>query len=135
MFDPKTRILVCDDMLTMRKLVTKALKDLGFTDFIEAADGKLGWDALTAANPPVQLVVSDWNMPNMSGLEFLKKVRSTDPYKKLPFVLLTAEAEKNQILEAIQSGVSNYIVKPFTVDMLKQKLSDTHKRVSAAPAA
>lgn len=130
MFDLKTKILVIDDMMTMRKIVIKNLKELGYTDIIEAADGNLGWTALTAAEPPVQLVISDWNMPNCSGLELLKKVRADAKYAKVPFVLLTAEAEAAQVKEALVAGVTNYILKPFTADSLKQKLEQTHKKVS-----
>lgn len=130
MFDPKTRILVLDDMMTMRKIVSKNLKEMGFTDLQEGADGKIGWDLLEKSAPPIQLVVSDWNMPNMSGLELLKKVRADQRFAKLPFVLLTAEAEAHQVKEALLSGVSNYIIKPFTPEILKDKLLQTYKKVT-----
>jgi len=130
MFDLTTRVLVADDMLTMRKLVQKACKEIGFTDFVEAADGRLAWDALTNASPPVGLILSDWNMPNATGLDFLKRVRSDSRYKALPFILITAEAEKDQIVEAIKSGASNYLVKPFTAASLKEKLEATHKKIA-----
>ncbi len=132
MFDLKFRVLIVDDMLTMRKLVTKACKDIGFSDFTEAADGNLAWEKLTTAMPAINLIISDWNMPNCSGLDFLKKVRSDAKYAKLPFLLLTAEAEQKQVVEAIQAGVTGYIVKPFTTDTLKEKLEGAHKKVSAA---
>lgn len=135
MFDPKTRVLVVDDMMTMRKIVIKNLKDMGFTDIQDAADGNLAFDALSKSNPPIGLIISDWNMPNCSGLDFLKKLRADPKFAKTPFIMLTAEAEKHQIIEAIKSGVTNYMVKPFTADILKQKLEETHKKVSAAPAA
>ena len=131
MFDLKSRILVIDDMMTMRKIVAKNLKELGFHDIQDAADGNLGWQALTASNPPIQLIISDWNMPNCSGLELLKKVRADSKYAKLPFVLLTAEAEATQVKEALVAGVTNYIIKPFTGDTLKQKLEQAHKKVAA----
>lgn len=130
MFDLKTRILVLDDMMTMRKIVSKNLKDLGFTDITEAADGNLGWTALQAANPPVQLIISDWNMPNCSGLELVKKVRGDAKYAKTPFIMLTAEAEAAQVKEALVAGVTNYIIKPFTAEMIKVKLEQTHKKVT-----
>lgn len=132
MFDPKTRILVVDDMMTMRKLVIKCCKDIGFSDFVEAADGALAWEALKNASPAIGLVISDWNMPNTSGLEFLKKVRADATFGKLPFVLVTAEAEQHQVVEAVKAGVSNYVVKPFTAQILKEKLEAVHKKVSAA---
>ncbi len=130
MFDAKTRVLIVDDMLTMRKIVSKACKDIGFTDLTEAADGQLGWDQLNSAEPPIGLVISDWNMPNCSGLDLLKRVRADSRFKSIPFVLLTAESESHQVAEAVKSGVDNYIVKPFTADTLKQKLEDTYKKTA-----
>jgi two-component system, chemotaxis family, chemotaxis protein CheY len=132
MFDLKTKVLVVDDMMTMRKIVTKNLKEFGFTDILEAADGNLAWEQLTKAAPPVQLIISDWNMPNCSGLEFLKKIRTDAKYAKLPFIMLTAEAEASQVKEALVAGVTNYVIKPFTSDALKTKLEQTHKKVSSA---
>lgn len=132
MFDPKTRILVADDMMTMRKLVVKSLKEMGFTDFVEAADGRLAWEALSGANPPIGLIISDWNMPNSTGVDLLRRVRAESKYKHLPFVLVTAEAEKTQVAEAVQAGVTNYVVKPFTTETLKDKLLAAHKKVSGA---
>lgn len=130
MFDPKTRILVVDDMMTMRRLVMKALKDLGFSDFTEAADGALAWQALHSSNPPFGLVVSDWNMPNCTGLDLLKRVRGDSRFAQLPFVLLTAESEQGQILEAVKARVSGYIVKPFNAQSLKEKLEAAHKKAA-----
>lgn len=128
MFEPSTRILVVDDMLTMRKMVQKVCKELGFSDFLEAPDGRQAWEVLTAAEPPVGLVISDWNMPNATGLDLLKRVRAETRYKNLPFVMVTAEAEKSQVIEAVQAGVSNYVVKPFTSEMLKEKLEAAYKK-------
>lgn len=130
MFDLKTRILICDDMLTMRKLVGKACKEIGFTDLIEAADGALGWEALANANPPIGLVISDWNMPNSSGLDLLKRVRSDSRFSKLPFIMVTAEAEQHQIMEAVKAGVSNYVIKPFNSETLKEKIEAVHKKIT-----
>ena len=130
MFDPKTRILIADDMMTMRKIVIKNLKDLGFTDIIDAADGALAWEQLQKASPPIQLIISDWNMPNCTGLDFLKKVRGDAATNKIPFVMLTAEAEKHQVVEALKAGVTNYCIKPFTPEIFKQKLEETFKKVS-----
>ncbi len=131
MFDLNIKILIVDDMSTMRRLVKKACNTIGFSNIEEAEDGQKAWEKFQAAGD-FQLVISDWNMPNCTGLEFLKKVRADSKLKKTPFVLLTAEAEASQIAEAIQVGVSNYIVKPFTVEMLKQKLEQTHARMTAA---
>lgn len=130
MFKSESRFLVVDDMMTMRKVVMKNLKDLGFTTMIEAADGNLAWEALASANPPIDIIISDWNMPNCSGLDFLKKVRADAKYAKLPFIMLTAEAEAAQIKEAVAAGVTNYILKPFTPEMLKVKLEQSYKKVA-----
>ena len=129
MFSLNTRILVVDDMMTMRKLVTKVCKEIGFTDITEAADGALAWEVVANANPPIGLIISDWNMPNTSGLDLLKRVRSDSRFGKTPFVLVTAEAEQHQIVEAVKSGVSNYVIKPFTSDILKEKLEAVHKKL------
>lgn len=130
MFDLSTRVLIADDMLTMRKLVAKSCKEIGFTDLIDAADGRKAWEALEGSTPPVGLILSDWNMPESSGLDLLKRVRGDSRFKTLPFLMITAEAEKTQIVQAIQAGVSNYIVKPFTTDALKEKLEATHKKIA-----
>lgn len=130
MFDPSTHVLVVDDMLTMRKLVKKALKELKFTSFTEAEDGQKAWDALGAANPPIGLIVSDWNMPNCTGIDFLKRVRADARFKALPFLMVTAEAEKTQVAEAIKAGVSNYIVKPFTPQTLGVKIEQIYKKIN-----
>jgi two-component system chemotaxis response regulator CheY len=131
MFDPNTKILVVDDMMTMRKLVTKSLKEIGFKDISEAKDGAEAWEALSNANPPFGLVVSDWNMPNSSGMDLLKRVRSDSKYGTLPFVLVTAENEKHQVMEAIQAGVSNYVTKPFKTEDLRTKLEAVHRKFAA----
>jgi two-component system chemotaxis response regulator CheY len=129
MFDLKTRVLVVDDMLTMRKLVGKVCKEIGFTDITEASDGAKAWEAVGAASPPIGLIISDWTMPNTSGLDLLKRVRSDSRYGRLPFVLVTAEAEQHQIVEAIKAGVSNYVIKPFTAEGLREKLEAVHKKM------
>lgn len=133
MFDPKTKILIADDMLTMRKIVTKILKELGFTDITEAQDGLDAWSKAQVGN--YGLIISDWNMPNSTGLQFLKKVRADETLSKTPFILVTAEAEQQQVAEAIKSGVDNYVVKPFSKDALKTKLEATHKKISMRKTA
>lgn len=130
MFDLNTRVLVVDDMSTMRKLVIKACQQIGFTNFVEAADGALGWEVINGGNPSVGLVISDWNMPNCTGIELLKRVRGDARFKHLPMVLVTAESEKSQIVEAVQAAVSGYVVKPFTPDALKAQLEEAHKRLT-----
>ena len=135
MFDLKTRILIVDDMLTMRKLVAKACKDIGFTNFAEAADGQLAWQAITEAKEPFGLIISDWNMPNCSGLDLLKRVRADSRFGKTPFILVTAETEQHQIMEAAKAGVSQYVIKPFSADSLREKIEIVHKKISAAAAS
>lgn len=132
MFDLKTKILVVDDMVTMRKLVMKICKEIGFTNIVEAANVADAWQAISSAAPEFGLIVSDWNMPNATGLDLLKRVRAEARFKHLPFVMVTAEAEKHQIMEAVQAGVSGYVVKPFTADILREKLEQAHKKVTAA---
>lgn len=130
MFDLKTRILVVDDMMTMRKLVAKACKEIGFTDITEAADGALAWTAVTEANPAFGLIISDWNMPKCTGLDLLKRVRADSRFGKTPLILVTAEAEQHQILEAAKAGVSQYLMKPFTSDSLREKIELVHSKMS-----
>ena len=133
MFDPKTRILIVDDMMTMRKIVGKACKEIGMTDLIEASDGNIAWQKINEpAAVPIGLVISDWNMPNCSGLEFLRKLRADPILSKTPFLLVTAEAEKTQVVEALKAGVDGYLVKPFTSDQLKEQLASVAaKRIKA----
>lgn len=135
MFDLKTKILVVDDMPTMRKIVSKTCKEIGFTEITEAADGAAAWEIFSNPESKIGLVVSDWNMPVCTGLEFLKKVRADAKLKKVPFVMLTAESEAAQVAEALKAGVDNYIIKPFTPDILKKKLEETHKKTAARIAS
>ncbi len=121
MFPVDTNILVVDDMLTMRKLVIKSLKEMGYTKFVEATNGAEAYEKLKAGEA-IQLIISDWNMPQTTGLDLLKRVRAEAKTAQLPFIMVTAEAEKSQIVEAVQAGVSNYVIKPFTTDSLKEKL-------------
>jgi two-component system, chemotaxis family, chemotaxis protein CheY len=119
------RILVVDDMDTMRKIIKTQLTKLGYTEIVEADDGKNAVEAIKNAagsNSNFDLIISDWNMPNMTGLELLKAVRSTPEISKTPFLMVTAEAEQKNIIEAIKCGVNNYIVKPFTPDTLQEKI-------------
>ena len=114
-------VLIVDDFLTMRRIVRKILRDLNFEDIIEAEDGSAALDVLKRTR--VDLIVSDWNMPRMTGLELLKRVRSMDSIKDTPFLMVTAEAQKENIVEAVKARVSNYIVKPFTAAVLEEKLA------------
>lgn len=113
--------LVVDDFSTMRRIVKNILRDLEFKNVLEAEDGTTAVQILSSQK--VDLVVSDWNMPKMSGIELLKYVRSNDNLKELPFLMITAEAQKENIIEAVKAKVSNYIVKPFTAATLGEKLA------------
>jgi two-component system chemotaxis response regulator CheY len=131
MFPPDTRILVADDMPTIRDLVKGQLKNMGFKTILEAADGEQAMNVLTSnqqAGTPIQLVISDWNMPKMTGLEFLKQVRASAEWANLPFVLLTSEAERDQVTEAILAGVSQYVVKPFAAKIFEEKLKGVYAK-------
>jgi len=122
MWPKETKMLVVDDMKTMRRLVMIALKDQGYTNVVEAANGLEAWNTLNA-QPDFGVIISDWNMPEMTGLEFLKKVRETPNFAKLPFIMLTAESESQQVLLAVQAKVTSYIVKPFTNVQVMEKLT------------
>ena len=119
---PNMKILVVDDFPTMRRIVKTLMRQNGYTNFVEAEDGAQGLKML-AEQSDIEFIVSDWNMPNMTGLEFLKAVRADPKYKHLPFLMVTAEAEKENIIEAVKNGVSNYIVKPFTGATLQEKIA------------
>jgi two-component system chemotaxis response regulator CheY len=119
---PNMKILVVDDFPTMRRIVKTLFRQNGFTNFIEAEDGQQAYDILKKT-PDIEFIVSDWNMPNMTGLEFLVSVRADPKFKHLPFLMVTAEAEKENIIAAVKAGVSNYVVKPFTGQTLAEKLA------------
>ncbi|MDE1942143.1 MAG: chemotaxis response regulator CheY [Betaproteobacteria bacterium] len=114
------KFLVVDDFSTMRRIVRNLLKELGFTNVQEAEDGVDALQKLAGSN--FDFVVSDWNMPNMTGIELLRKIRSDPALKHLPVLMVTAEAKKENIIEAAQAGASGYIVKPFTAATLDEKL-------------
>jgi two-component system chemotaxis response regulator CheY len=123
---PGMKVLVVDDFPTMRRIVKTLLKQNGFSNFIEAEDGEEAYETLKK-NPDIEFIVSDWNMPKMTGIELLKTVRADPKFKHLPFLMVTAEAEKENIIEAVKSGVSNYVVKPFTGQTLAEKLAKIFK--------
>ena len=121
------RVLIADDMNTMRKLVVRALKEMGIKEIAEFPDGAQAWQAFSSASPQFDLVISDWNMPNATGLDFLKRVRADSRLKQTPFILLTAESEMSQVQEAMKAGVSGYVVKPFTSQSLREKIESCMK--------
>ena len=113
-------VLVVDDFATMRRILKNILRQIGFTNISEADDGK---NALTMLKKKrFDLILCDWNMPEMPGIELLERVRADDGLKDIPFVMVTAEAQKENILAAVQAGVSNYVVKPFTAETISEKL-------------
>jgi len=124
------KILVVDDFSTMRRIVKNLLNELGFTDISEADDGKTALPMLQAGG--FEFVVTDWNMPGMPGIDLLKAIRADDKLKHLPVLMVTAEAQREQIIEAAKAGVSGYIVKPFTGATLKEKLDKIFERYAAA---
>ncbi|NWH03489.1 response regulator [Desulfobacter latus] len=118
--DTSIKILIIDDFATMRRILKNILKQLGFKNLVEADDGTTALSVLESQK--IDLIISDWNMPKMTGLELLKKVRASSEYKKTPFLMVTAEAQKQNVIEAVQAGVSNYVVKPFTAEAISDKL-------------
>lgn len=119
--DLNMKVLIVDDFATMRRILRNILKQIGFSNISEADDGKTALKELKKEQ--FDLVLCDWNMPEMPGIELLKAVRSDDQLKGLPFVMVTAEAQKENIVEAVKAGVSNYIVKPFTAETVSEKLN------------
>ncbi|MGE4505556.1 MAG: chemotaxis response regulator CheY [Desulfovibrionaceae bacterium] len=122
----KMRILVVDDFSTMRKIIKNILRQLGFDNIVEADDGTTAWDVLNKDN--IDFIVSDWNMPKMTGIELLRKVRASEEFADTPFLMVTAEAQQENIIEAVQAKVSNYIVKPFTPETLGEKIEKIFNR-------
>ncbi len=114
------RILVVDDFQTMRRIIINLLKQLGFKNVAEAADGQRALEKVKLEK--FDLIVSDWNMPNMTGMDFLKAVRADETLKSIPFIMVTAEGKKENVIAAVQAGVSNYVVKPFNAATLKEKM-------------
>ncbi|AIH03770.1 MAG: Response regulator receiver protein [Thermodesulfobacterium sp. 37_54] len=114
------KVLVVDDFATMRKIIKNILTQLGFKNILEADDGSSALELLKKEK--IDLIISDWNMPKMSGLDLLKAVRNDPNLKDILFVMVTAEAQKDNVIEAIKHGVNQYIVKPFTPETLKEKL-------------
>ena len=127
------KFLVVDDFSTMRRIVRGLLKELGFLNVEEAEDGVVALNRLKSE--PFDFVVSDWNMPNMTGLELLKAIRADAALAHLPVLMVTAEAKKENIIEAAKSGASGYVVKPFTAATLDEKLNKIFKATGAKEAA
>lgn len=124
------RVLLIDDSRTMRNIIKKTLETQGPVEFAEAGDGVEGLKASAAATAPFDVILVDWNMPNMDGITFVTKYRETD--KKTPLMMVTTEAEKGRVLEAVKAGVNNYVVKPFTPETLLEKVGQTIAKAKAA---
>ncbi|HSI95984.1 MAG: chemotaxis response regulator CheY [Methylophilaceae bacterium] len=126
MADKNLKILIVDDFSTMRRIVRNLLKELGYTNADEAEDGVVALQKLKSGS--FQFVVSDWNMPNMTGIELLRAIRGDVELKHLPVLMVTAEAKKENIIEAAQAGASGYVVKPFTAATLEEKLNKVFEK-------
>jgi two-component system chemotaxis response regulator CheY len=126
--DYRMKVLVVDDFATMRKIVRNILKQIGFEDISEAEDGNAALRVLK--NEKIGLVVTDWNMPNMSGLELLQEIRRDSQISNLPVLMVTAEGLKENVMEAIKAGVNNYVVKPFTAEVLQEKIESIFKKLA-----
>ncbi|GAB4336166.1 MAG: response regulator [Calditrichia bacterium] len=114
------KFLVVDDSMTMRRIIVNTLKNLGYSNFVEAEDGKDAYAKLYAENP--NFIITDWNMPNMTGLEFVKAVRQDETYANIPILMVTTRGMKQDILEALKAKVNSYIIKPFTPQTMKEKI-------------
>jgi two-component system, chemotaxis family, chemotaxis protein CheY len=117
------RVLVVDDFATMRKIIKNVLRQINMDNVVEAENGKHALSVLKSDN--IEFIISDWIMPEMTGIEFLRACKEDETIKNIPFVMVTAEAQKDSVLEAIKAGVDNYIVKPFTPEKLKEVIGKT----------
>ncbi len=124
----RMKVLVVDDFATMRKIVRNILKQIGFDNLVEAEDGQAALQVLKNEN--IGLVVTDWNMPNMTGLELLEKIRTDPQTAKLPVLMVTAEGLKENVVAAVKAGVNNYVVKPFTAEILQEKIEQIFKKLA-----
>lgn len=123
------KFLVVDDSVTMRRIIINALQRIGYTDTLEAADGL---EALAKFDDSVKFIITDWNMPNMSGLEFARAVRATPIGQSVPILLVTTRGAREDIIAAVEAGVNNYILKPFTPSVLKEKIDRLMAGLGAA---
>ena len=121
------KILIVDDFSTMRRIIKNLLRDLGFTNTVEADDGLTAIPILNSWS--IDFLVTDWNMPGMTGIDLLRHVRADEKLRSLPVLMVTAEAKREQIIEAAQAGVNGYVVKPFTALALKEKIEKIFERI------
>jgi two-component system chemotaxis response regulator CheY len=115
------KFLVVDDSSTMRRIIKNTLGRLGHKDILEAEDGAVAWKVMNE-NSDIDILVTDWNMPEMNGLELVQKVRAEEKYEDMPIIMVTTEGGKTEVITALKAGVNNYIVKLFTPQVLKEKL-------------
>lgn len=123
------KILVVDDFSTMRRIIKNLLRDLGFTNVVEADDGKTAMPILQKGG--VQFLVTDWNMPGMTGIDLVRAVRADPKMAGMPILMVTAEAKREQIIAAAQAGVNGYVIKPFTAAVLKEKIDKIFERIGS----
>ena len=128
--DSDMKILVVDDFSTMRRILRNLLSEIGYRKHAEADDGTTAWPMLKQGD--FDFIITDWNMPGMDGIELLKRIRADETISSLPVLLVTAEAKKEQIIEAAKAGVNGYIVKPFSAAMLNDKITQIFKRIENA---
>ncbi|MBF0361348.1 MAG: response regulator [Oligoflexia bacterium] len=124
-FRPDMKLLVVDDMSTMRKIIKNMLGQLGFKNISEADSGKKALEIVESAHKlgsPFEFILSDWNMPELNGLDFLKALKASEAHKNIAFLMITAEAEQGNVITAVKCGVDNYVVKPFSPQILKEKI-------------
>ena len=132
MFPKNTKVLVVDDMSTMRRIIKNSLSDLGMENIVEAGDGVAAWEKIEQSlteESPIEIVLSDWNMPNMPGIELLEKMRGDERTKALPFLMLTAKSEPNELEEAKGCGANGYLTKPFSSGELEEELEIVYKDI------
>jgi two-component system chemotaxis response regulator CheY len=130
MFHLRTRILVVDDMMAMRTIVKTVCGGIGFYQVDEVDNVDTAWNLMNEAKPAIGLIICDFNMPGKNGMEFLKMVRGDTRFASVPFIMMTVETEQKHVIDAIKAGVSDYIKKPFTGELLKAALERTHKKMA-----
>ena len=123
------KILIVDDFSTMRRIIKNLLRELGFNNTVEADDGQSAWPKLVGGG--IDFLITDWNMPGMNGLDLLRMVRADANLKQIPVLMVTAEAKREQIIEAAQAGVNGYVIKPFTAATLQEKIEKIFERLEA----
>ena len=128
MFKSGEKILIVDSMITMRKLIVKICTEIGITEALEASDASSAWDLVNTNPDSIKLVISDWQMPQGTGIDLLKRIRSDARFQKLPFIMLSTVADPKLISEAIKAGISSFLVKPFTAAALTEKISAIQKK-------